>query len=201
MSTLGRRAAHTQRDLGTLIDRQITLLADVDPGPAGLVKAAMVLAGIAGTAGPALVDLDDDVGSGPAACTVSGYPTAVAEHTLTALALDVAGNERTETVRYTVDPWTMTGFYAPVDMGGVVNTSTKGGFTVPLQFEVFAGPTEVTATSALTVSAVTATCDTQATTDEAEQLASGNTSLRYDAASGTFVYNWKTPKARGRVTR
>jgi AcrR family transcriptional regulator len=49
-----------QRGLDDLINRQITLLADVDPGPAGLVKAAMVLAGIAGAAGPTLIDLDDD---------------------------------------------------------------------------------------------------------------------------------------------
>jgi AcrR family transcriptional regulator len=49
-----------QHDLGTLIDRQIKLLADVDPGPAGLVKAALVLSGIAGAVGPSLLDLDDD---------------------------------------------------------------------------------------------------------------------------------------------
>jgi len=52
------RADH---DMSRLIDRQVKLLADVDPGPAGLVKAALVLAGIAGAAGPTLVDLDDDV--------------------------------------------------------------------------------------------------------------------------------------------
>lgn len=51
----------TRRDLNTLIERQIKLLADVDPGPAGLVKAALVLSGIAGAAGPDLVDLDDEV--------------------------------------------------------------------------------------------------------------------------------------------
>jgi AcrR family transcriptional regulator len=45
---------------GDLIDRQIKLLADLDPGPAGLVKAAVVLAGIAGATQPALIDLDDD---------------------------------------------------------------------------------------------------------------------------------------------
>ncbi|TDO30627.1 TetR family transcriptional regulator [Kribbella sp. VKM Ac-2527] len=48
-----------QVDLGTLINRQVKLLADVDPGPAGLVKAALVFAGIAGAVGPALVELDD----------------------------------------------------------------------------------------------------------------------------------------------
>jgi AcrR family transcriptional regulator len=46
---------------GDLIKRQLTLLADVDPGPAGEVKAAMVFAGMAGAAGPTGANLDDDV--------------------------------------------------------------------------------------------------------------------------------------------
>jgi hypothetical protein len=137
-----------------------------------------------------------DTGSGAAGCEVTGYSAAVGDHTLTALARDTAGNEHSETVRYTVDPWTVKGFYAPVDMGGVLNTA-KGGSTVPLQFEVFAGLTEVTTTAAVSLSTVTVACDTQATTDEIEMLASGNTSLRYDATSGMFVYNWKTPKTPG----
>lgn len=45
---------------GELINRQLTLLAAVTPGPAGLVTAAMVLAGIAGAADPKLVALDDE---------------------------------------------------------------------------------------------------------------------------------------------
>jgi AcrR family transcriptional regulator len=44
-----------------LIKRQLTLLADVDPGPAGEVKAAMVFAGMAGAVGPTGANLDDDV--------------------------------------------------------------------------------------------------------------------------------------------
>jgi AcrR family transcriptional regulator len=51
----------THPDLSGLIERQIKLLADLEPGPGGLVKAAMVLAGTAGAAGPRLLDLDDDV--------------------------------------------------------------------------------------------------------------------------------------------
>jgi AcrR family transcriptional regulator len=47
-------------DLGRLVERQIKLLADVDLGSAGMVKAAMVLAGIAGAAGPHLLTLDDE---------------------------------------------------------------------------------------------------------------------------------------------
>ncbi|GLI02363.1 TetR/AcrR family transcriptional regulator [Phytohabitans aurantiacus] len=50
----------THPDLRDLIERQIRLLADVEPGPGGLVKAAILLAGTAGAAGPVLVDLDDD---------------------------------------------------------------------------------------------------------------------------------------------
>lgn len=47
----------SQRD--DLVQRQVRLLADIDPGPGGLVKAAVVLAGVAGAAGP-LLNLDDD---------------------------------------------------------------------------------------------------------------------------------------------
>jgi AcrR family transcriptional regulator len=45
---------------GDLIKRQLALLADVDTGPAGAVKAAMVFAGLACAAGPTWVNLDDD---------------------------------------------------------------------------------------------------------------------------------------------
>lgn len=41
-----------------LIDRQMALLADVEGGQAGMVKAAVVLAGIAGASGPSFVRLD-----------------------------------------------------------------------------------------------------------------------------------------------
>jgi AcrR family transcriptional regulator len=42
-----------------VINRQMALLADVDPGPAGTVKAAMVFSGIAGGAGVAGEDTSD----------------------------------------------------------------------------------------------------------------------------------------------
>lgn len=42
-----------------VINRQMALLADVDPGPAGTVKAAMVFAGIAGAAGVAAEGTSD----------------------------------------------------------------------------------------------------------------------------------------------
>lgn len=54
-------AALEQRgDWTQLIARQLSLLADVDPGPAGKVKAAMVFAGMAAAAGPISAKVDDE---------------------------------------------------------------------------------------------------------------------------------------------
>ena len=50
----------TRREWDELIARQMKLLADVEPGPAGMVKAAVVLAGMAGASGPTFVNLDRD---------------------------------------------------------------------------------------------------------------------------------------------
>jgi AcrR family transcriptional regulator len=47
-------------ELSGVIDRQVKLLADVEPGPGGMVKAAVVLAGTARAIGPELLDLDAD---------------------------------------------------------------------------------------------------------------------------------------------
>ncbi|BBZ65275.1 TetR family transcriptional regulator [Mycolicibacterium insubricum] len=46
------------RDWSALIERQLALLTDLDPGPTGRVRASMVLAGIAGASGPAFDDMD-----------------------------------------------------------------------------------------------------------------------------------------------
>jgi AcrR family transcriptional regulator len=51
---------HERPEWADLIKRQLALLADVDPGPSGAVKAAMVFAGMAGAAGPTWVNLDED---------------------------------------------------------------------------------------------------------------------------------------------
>ncbi|GAB3224599.1 TetR/AcrR family transcriptional regulator [Mycolicibacterium hippocampi] len=53
-------ALDAHRDWTQLITRQLSLLSDVDPGPAGRVKAAMVFAGLAAAAGPLSAELSDD---------------------------------------------------------------------------------------------------------------------------------------------
>lgn len=50
----------THPDMGELVNRQIKLLADAHPGPAGLVNAAVVFAGIAGAVRPETINLDDE---------------------------------------------------------------------------------------------------------------------------------------------
>ncbi len=132
-------------------------------------------------------------------CRVSGYSAAVGSHTMTASATDNAGNLGTATRSYTVLPWTLKGFYAPVDMNGVLNT-VKGGSTVPLKFEIFAGATELTTTDAMESFKVgSIPCATLAgtPTDDIELYSTGGTSLRYDTTGGQFIQNWKIPTGSG----
>ena len=133
-------------------------------------------------------------------CTVSGHETTVGTHTLTATATDNAGNTTTITDDYEVKAWTLKGFYQPIDMNGVLNT-VKGGSTVPAKFEVFAGATELTDPSQMSFSMAKISCSPIVPTDEIETTATGNTSLRYDATAGQFIYNWKTPTGAGTCYR
>jgi hypothetical protein len=98
---------------------------------------------------------------------------------------------------FQIAAWTLKGFYAPVDMGGVWNT-VKGGSTVPLKFEVFSGSNELTSTSAITsFTAAKVTCST-GTEDVVENFTTtGATTLRYDSTGGQFIQNWQTPKSAG----
>jgi hypothetical protein len=135
-----------------------------------------------------------------AGCVVSGYGTTVGEHTVTASATDNAGNSNSASNTYNVLGWTTKGFYAPVDMNNTVNT-VKGGSTVPLKFELFAGANELTSTDDITsLTATKSTCAANATEDAIEVTATGGTSLRYDSTGGQFIYNWKTPTGAGCYT-
>jgi hypothetical protein len=141
----------------------------------------------------------DDAISGLASCVVTGYSTAVGSYTLTATATDNAGRTTTATRSYSVLSWTTKGFYQPVDMGANVFNTVKGGSTVPLKFEVFAGTTELTSVAqikSLTYKWIVAPVG--CTTDDIELTATGGTSLRYDTTSGQFVYNFQTPKQPGK---
>jgi len=134
-------------------------------------------------------------------CSVSGYSAAVGTHTVSASATDNAGNSASDSATYTVLAWTLNGFYQPVDMSGVYNT-VRGGSTVPLKFEVFAGSTELTSTTAvLSFVQTRVACDGSAPQDDIEITSTGGTSLRYDTTGGQFIQNWQTPRQAGACYR
>jgi hypothetical protein len=128
-------------------------------------------------------------------CSVSGYSGTVGSHTVIASAKDMAGNTATDSATYEVLAWTLKGFYQPVDMNGVWNL-IKGGQTVSLKFNIFAGPTELTDISYVDKFVVLGvTCpNASATTDNIELTTTGGTTLRYDVIGGQFIQNWQTPK-------
>ncbi|MBT2538994.1 RICIN domain-containing protein [Arthrobacter sp. ISL-69] len=134
-----------------------------------------------------------DAVSGLASCAVTGGGSAVGEHAYTATATDNAGNVSTADLTYTVLPWTVTGFTAPVDMAGVWNT-VKGGSTVPFKFELFDGATELTdLTKVRSFTSATVACPGPGTvTDEIETVTTDVAGLTYE--DGYFQQNWKTPK-------
>ncbi|MBT2538999.1 family 78 glycoside hydrolase catalytic domain [Arthrobacter sp. ISL-69] len=146
-------------------------------------------------AAPTCSAVDEE--SGPAECAVTGYDTAVGQHTLTATAADRSGNSTKESRTYTVLPWTLNGFLEPVDMNGVVNVA-KGGSTVPMKFEVFAGTEEKITTDAVkAVKATKVSCVADAPTDAVESVTTSAAGLSYNTSEGVFQYNWKTPKSAG----
>ncbi len=133
-------------------------------------------------------------------CVVSGYSAALGTHTVIASAVDRAGNPGSASITYTVSSvatgWTLSGFYAPVDMANVWNV-LKGGSTVPLKFEVFAGLTELIDTSIVAPLRATEVSCTAGQADDVELVATGGTVLRYDTTEGQFIYNWQSPKKPG----
>jgi hypothetical protein len=144
-------------------------------------------------------EASDDLSGLAAPCSVSDYSNAVGSKRVTASVTDKADNAASVSHAYTVKAWTLKGFYSPVDMNGILNT-IKGGSTVPLKFEVFAGTesTDVSAVSSLKSAEYTCT---NGPTDDVDATATGGTSLRYDSAAGQFIYNWQTPKTTGKCYR
>ena len=106
----------------------------------------------------------------------------------------------------TIGAWTITGFYQPVDM----NTTTlfiwntiKGGSTVPLKFNIYAGPvgplTERKNVSDVmfgTIQVAEIPCNASSGLDSLVDYVTntGNTTLRYDSSGAQFIQNWQTPK-------
>jgi hypothetical protein len=174
-------------------------------------------------AGPTGCSANGDISGLKSPCSTdaaSTYKTTVGNHTITATAEDNAGNIGHATLVYTVDPWDATGFYSPVGTDNskflpapgtlpTVNNSgewntVKGGSTVPLKFNVYAGSTEKTSTDDIQyLKAQQMNCSsvTGGTVGDAVDFTTTEqTSLRYSGTPGVdgqFIQNWKTPKVSG----
>jgi hypothetical protein len=119
------------------------------------------------------------------------------------------------TTKASITAWNASGhgFYQPV---GVANSTfiaagsssmlpsagaatvwnvAKGGSTIPLKFNVFAGTVEKTSTSDVKEfsAAKLGACASGTGEEPVEFVTSGSTALRYDATERLFIQNWKTP--------
>jgi hypothetical protein len=116
---------------------------------------------------------------------------------------DVTGNyyDASGTVADTIRHWTTSGFYQPVDMSNsqLVWNTVKGGSTVPLKFNLFAGAEKKTSVADVKTFAVAElVCTNTALEAAVEFTTTGGTQLRYDGTASQFIQNWQTPKASGR---
>jgi hypothetical protein len=116
---------------------------------------------------------------------------------------DVTGNYNgaSGTVVDRIRHWTTAGFYQPVDMSGsnIVWNTIKGGSTVPLKFNLYAGSANRTSVGDVSGFAFApAPCETSMIDSAVEFTTTGGTQLRYDGTAGQFIQNWQTPKTVGK---
>src|SRR5215831_3051689 len=101
----------------------------------------------------------------------------------------------------TIASWNVTGFYSPVSMSTTVWNTIKGGSTVPLKFNIYAGTVQKTNIAAVqggSISAFQVNCIGGAVSNATDILEdTGASALRYDTTGQQFIENWKTPKGAG----
>jgi len=146
-------------------------------------------------------------GSGVASCVGSVASGAAIEtstlgtKTFTVTATDNAGNHTTATRTYIVG-YAFGGFQQPIDAAPTLN-SGPAGKTYPVKFQLTdlgVPVSDLAVVSSLTYKATNCTAFSTSAVDAIETTTTGATSLRYDAMTSSFVYNWKTPSAAGCYT-
>jgi hypothetical protein len=138
-----------------------------------------------------------DALSGLGSCSVSGYSTLVGSHVVTGSALDVAGNSSSITLAYTVLPWRLVGFANPISMSAP--NVVKGGSSLNLKFEIFAGSTELTSLDAVAMVLQTpmSCAASRPLGPPSLALSTKGSSIRYDSNSGQYLVKWDVPSTAG----
>jgi hypothetical protein len=116
--------------------------------------------------------------------------TTVGTRSVSCTVTDNAGNQDSASVSYTVG-FQFSGFFQPVDNLPIINRA-KAGTAVPVKFSLNGNQGLVILAPGYPVSQ-SITCATGVPVDPIEETVSaGNSSLSYDAATGRYVYTWKT---------
>jgi hypothetical protein len=158
------------------------------------------------------IDWGDDESSTPAVTEADGNGSASASHaydlpgsydvTVT-VTDDDGGIDEISGVLEIRERYTFTGFFAPIDNPPTVNIG-KAGRTYSAKFRLTDmdgdSVTSVSAIAAITAKSTSCSVFTGDPTDSLEATSAGNGGLRYDSASQQFIYDWKTPAARGCYT-
>ncbi len=149
---------------------------------------------------------DEAGGSGLASCVGTIPSGSVIDtatpgmHAFTVTAKDNKGNTTTESRSYSVIvSYTFGGFAQPIDPVPTVNVG-KAGKTYPVKFQLFelgVPVSDLAAVSGFTYKSTSCDAFNGDAADALETSVSGNTTLRYDATTSSFIYNWKTPTEPG----
>jgi hypothetical protein len=191
-----------------------------DGNPTATIKASPVPSLVGAVSGD---NVSLDSGSGMATFDTSAVGTG---KTVTGSSFTKSGGDATNyifanpqgTTTASISPWDASGkgFYAPVGVANSIFTAApgvapvakpdgpswntvKGGQTVPLKFNVFAGGVEKTSLSdikSFQQSKLT-TCINSLDTDLVDLTTTGSTTLRYDTTAMQWIQNWKTPNVTG----
>jgi hypothetical protein len=98
------------------------------------------------------------------------------------------------TLTLSVQPFTFTGFFAPIDNLPAMNV-VKAGSAIPVKFSLD-GDQGLEIMAAGSPSSALITCDALAPQAPVEETTTaGNSALSYDAVADQYVYTWKTDKA------
>jgi hypothetical protein len=122
------------------------------------------------------------------------------DYTVTLSGTDSDGNTASTSVTvHVIGRYAFSGFMQPVDNPPTVNVG-KAGRTYPVKWRHTLNGTAVSdAASIVAIRFAPSVCGS-APTDSLEATATGGTELRFDAGTGSWTYNWKTPSTPGCYT-